>query len=86
MVKFFKKWWQWICGATIMLFGFLIYVLTRKKPVPDVKEPVLEMHNEALDIIVEISEKEYEEIQEALNSEDPENDLAARINSSGGPL
>jgi hypothetical protein len=39
-----------------------------------------------LDVIIEISEKEYKEIQQALDSDTPENDLAARINNSGGPL
>jgi cbb3-type cytochrome oxidase subunit 3 len=86
MGKFFKKCWMWISGVAILLLGVIFYVFTRKKKEPKKPEPVLEMHNEAVDIIIEISEKEYDEIEEALKSDDPAADIAARINSGGGPL
>ena len=35
---------------------------------------------------IEFGKKEYDEIEQALESDTPENDLAARINNGGGPL
>ena len=70
----------------MVLFGLFVYLITRKKKKPEPKDPVVEMHNEAVDIIIEISEKEYNEIEEALKSENPAADIADRINSGGGPL
>ncbi len=86
MVNLLKRWWKWFSAGALVLFGLFVYLLTRKKKDEQKPEPVLEMHNEAVDLIIEISEKEYEEIEQALESDTPENDLAARINNGGGPL
>ena len=76
---------MYISGAAVVLLGIIIYVFTRKKEQKE-DDPVLEMHTEALDILEDISEKEHEEIQTSLESETPEDDLASRVNSRGGPL
>jgi len=86
MLSVIKRWWKWFSAGALVLLGLVVYALTRKKKEVQKEEPVLEMHNEAVDLIIEISEKEYDEIEQALESETPENDLAARINNSGGPL
>ena len=86
MLKVIKRWWKWFSAGALILLGLIVYTLTRKKKDEPKKEPVLEMHNEAVDLIIEISEKEYDEIEQALESDTPENDLAARINNGGGPL
>tara|TARA_R100000458_G_C8227107_1_gene209851 strand:- start:740 stop:1000 length:261 start_codon:yes stop_codon:yes gene_type:complete len=86
MFSFIKRWWKWFSAGALVLFGLFVYLITRKKKKPEPKDPVVEMHNEAVDIIIEISEKEYNEIEEALKSENPAADIADRINSGGGPL
>ena len=85
MRKFLRKCWMWITGIAIVILGVIIYIFSRKKETEE-DDPVLEMHTEALDILENISEKEHKEIETALKSETPEDDLAARVNSRGGPL
>ena len=69
------------------MLGVVIYVFTRKKyEEAEEEDPVLEMHNEALDLINDVAEEEQEEITKALKSDDPEEILVSRINSRGGPL
>lgn len=72
---------------TIVLVGLIVYFFTRKKYQEEEEdEPVLEMHNEALELLNDVAEEEHDEITMSLKSETPEADLAARINSKGGPL
>ena len=85
MRDFIKKWWAWITTGLAVLFGLLVFALTRKKEKKKPK-PFKQMHDEAVDIIVEISEKEYDEIDKALSGDSPADDIAGRINGSGGPL
>ena len=50
------------------------------------KDPVLEMHDEAINILDDIAEEEHEDIKTALEGDTAEEDLAARLNGRGGPL
>ena len=63
--------------------GVLLHPKKYQEPEEDA---VLEMHNEALDLIDDIAEEEQEEITQALKSDEPEELLTSRINSRGGPL
>lgn len=82
--KFFKGSWEWITGAVLIIFGMFIYLFTRKKKEED--DPVLEMHDEAINILDDIAEEEHEDIKTALEGDTAEEDLAARLNGRGGPL
>jgi len=77
---------MYISTAAAIILGLVVYYFTRKKYQEPEEDAVLEMHNEALDLIDDIAEEEQEEITQALKSDEPEELLTSRINSRGGPL
>ena len=85
MINFFKRSWKWISGAALVILTMFLYIFTRRKKSVE-KDPVLEMHDEAINILDDIAEEEHEDIKTALEGDTAEEDLAARLNGRGGPL